>query len=624
MELRGYLNILTRRLWVVLVVFVITTVTAYFVSTLIPPTYQANVSLRVKTPLSGNLSYVQYETYYANRLMNTYARISTSEKVLDELKAQLGVSKLLDVEVLIVPDSELIQITVKDQDPALAAKAANLLAEIIVSTNTRTQVNESAAANNLTILTDRLADYKSEIAQANTDYETLLEESTKISAQIAVLDRSIKMKEDAYQTLKQQFDQASINEITGLLAYQKDQARQTKELLSAEISTLETELADLSAQYQEWMPKSVETAERLSITRQTIQTKEQAYNNLLAEYDAARTSSALLQNSQDLLVVNPAVTPTEPTGPGKLLVLALGAAIGLLVGIILAFLVESLDTRIQTVEQVQNLCGCRMIGQIPALRTADKSDPLASSDTAVQKAFWTLRGHLVTDARSRNIKTILFTSASTGEGKSTTVFATATSLAKLKQKILVIDSDVRLPKQHDLFKSPLYPGLVNLLSEEANLDHVIQKDARPGMDFIPAGLLQSDPLDVFQDPNLERILIQLKKRYDFILIDTPSLAVAETSILAQLADGVVILAKLGETTSPALRTSFTQLENVDAKIIGSIATYVPVDRAHGYYHKKPSRRLLVHWPTLPAWLNVGKLKKLIIKKPNHVERSSEP
>ena len=70
MELRGYLNILTRRLWVVLVVFVITTVTAFFVSTLIPPTYQANVSLRVKTPLSGNLSYVQYETYYANRLID--------------------------------------------------------------------------------------------------------------------------------------------------------------------------------------------------------------------------------------------------------------------------------------------------------------------------------------------------------------------------------------------------------------------------------------------------------------------------------------------------------------------------------------------------------------------------
>ncbi len=624
MELRGYLNILTRRLWVVLVVFVITTVTAFFVSTLIPPTYQANVSLRVKTPLSGNLSYVQYETYYANRLMNTYARISTSEKVLDELKAQLGVSKLPDVEVLIVPDSELIQITVKDQDPALAAKAANLLAEIIVSTNTRTQVNESAAANNLTILTDRLADYKNEIAQSNTDYETLLEESTKISAQIAVLDRSIKMKEDAYQTLKQQFDQASINEITGLLAYQKDQARQTKELLSAEISTLETELADLSAQYQEWMPKSVETAERLSITRQTIQTKEQAYNNLLAEYDAARTSTALLQNSQDLLVVNPAVTPSEPTGPGKMLVLALGAAIGLLVGIILAFLVESLDTRIQTVEQVQHLCGCRMIGQIPILHNADKQDPLASTDTAVQKAFWTLRGHLVTDARSRNIKTILFTSASTGEGKSTSVFATAASLAKLKQKILVVDSDVRLPKQHDLFNSPLYPGFVNLLSQEANLDHVIQKDARPDMDFIPAGLLQSDPLDVFQDPNLESIVNQLKERYDFILIDTPSLAVAETSILAQLADGVVILAKLGETTSPALRTAFTQLENVDAKIIGSIATYVPVDRAHGYYHKKPSRRLQVHWPTLPAWLNVGKLKKLITKKPNHVERSSEP
>lgn len=624
MELRGYLNILTRRLWVVLVVFVITTITAFSVSTLIPPTYQANVSLRVKTPLSGNLSYVQYETYYANRLMNTYARVSTSEKVLDELKTKLGVTKLPDVEVMIVPDSELIQITVKDQDPVLAAKAANLLAEIIVSTNTRTQVNESAATNNLTILTDRLADYKSEIAQANTDYENLLEESTKISAQIAVLDRSIKMKEDAYQTLKQQFDQASINEITGLLAYQKDQARQTKELLSTEITALETELADLSAQYQEWMPKSVETTERLSITRQTIQTKEQAYNNLLAEYDAARTSTALLQNSQDLLVVNPAVTPTEPTGPGKLLVLALGAVIGLLVGVILAFLVESLDTRIQTVEQVQHLCGCRMIGQIPILHNTDKQDPLASSDTAVQKAFWTLRGHLVTEARARNIKTLLFTSASTSEGKSTTVFATAASLAKLKQKILVIDSDVRLPKQHELFKGPLYPGLVNLLSQEANLDHVIQKDARPGMDFIPAGLLQVDPLDVFQDPNLESILNELKQRYDFILIDTPSLAVAETSILAQLADGVLILAKLGETTSTALRTSFAQLENVDAKIIGSIATYVPVDRAHGYYHKKPARRLPVHWPTLPAWLNVGKLKKLITKKSTHVERSSEP
>ena len=132
MELGAYLAILWRRKWVIAVTVAVT-VTVVIIGTLMAtPKYVASTTLRVLTAAGGSADWVNYDIMYTDRLMNTYIKIATSRPVLEELMQRLGLHKPPKIEVEILANTELIQITVEDANPIVAREAANTLAEILV------------------------------------------------------------------------------------------------------------------------------------------------------------------------------------------------------------------------------------------------------------------------------------------------------------------------------------------------------------------------------------------------------------------------------------------------------------------------------------------------------------
>jgi len=208
MELRAYLTILWRRKWVIAVTLAVTMTVVVVGTFAMTPTYTASATLRVATAAGGMLDYTHY--MYAERLMNTYAEIATGGPVLEELVQRLNLDEPPQIEVEIVANTELLQITVENPSPILAREAANALAEILIARSRELYAGGGKTAQE--ILGEQLAQIERELDQARREYENLVAQSPEDSERIAAASRSIELKQETYAMLLEQYERARIRE----------------------------------------------------------------------------------------------------------------------------------------------------------------------------------------------------------------------------------------------------------------------------------------------------------------------------------------------------------------------------------------------------------------------------
>jgi capsular exopolysaccharide synthesis family protein len=208
MELRDYLAILWGRKWVIIITAVATLMVVTIGTFLAVPLYEATITLRVATAVGGTVNYTDYQ--YADRLMNTYTEIVTSGPILDDLAKDFGRTKAPKVSAEIVPNTELMLITVEDSDPELAAAEANALARILID---RSRELYTGSGKNLQeILSEQLSQIEAELSQARQEYETLISQSPGDSERIEAASRSIELKQETYASLLEQYEQARVRE----------------------------------------------------------------------------------------------------------------------------------------------------------------------------------------------------------------------------------------------------------------------------------------------------------------------------------------------------------------------------------------------------------------------------
>jgi len=155
MEIRNYIAILWRRKWVIAVTTAVTLIVTVVGTLMATPTYVASTTLRFLTAPSGSVDWVDYEIGYAQRLMNTYVKIATSRPVLEELVQQLGLNEPPKIELEILPNTELMHITVEDPNPTLARDAANALAGILIAQSRELYTGSGKTARE--VLSEQLA-----------------------------------------------------------------------------------------------------------------------------------------------------------------------------------------------------------------------------------------------------------------------------------------------------------------------------------------------------------------------------------------------------------------------------------------------------------------------------------
>lgn len=210
-----------------------------------------------------------------------------------------------------------------------------------------------------------------------------------------------------------------------------------------------------------------------------------------------------------------------------------------------------------------------------------------NSSFAMQEAYKTLRTNILFALRGKECKKFCITSSAAGEGKSITILNLAMSFAQTGKKVLLIDADLRCPALARLLVEKATPGLSNILADLDPDEKAIRKEVYPNLDVIFSGDVPPNPSELLSSDRMQQMLDKMSQRYDYILIDTPPVAVvSDVCIVASLLDGVLLLARQGKTRKDALKQAVNQLKLTDAKLLGYVLNGVATQSGSYYGYEK--------------------------------------
>ncbi len=206
------------------------------------------------------------------------------------------------------------------------------------------------------------------------------------------------------------------------------------------------------------------------------------------------------------------------------------------------------------------------------------------SRSPVSEAYRAIRTNLQFAGAGKQLKTLVFTSAIPGEGKSTTVANLAIAMGQDDKKILLIDCDMRKPVVHRRF-GLLNRGLSNCFAEDLPLKEVIQADVFPNLDVVTSGTVPPNPAELLGSKKMEALLQEAAETYDYVFLDMPPvLAVTDAALMSSRVDGTVIILGSGDIGPDEGKQAKELLEKVHANILGVILNKVPQHHKSGYYY----------------------------------------
>jgi non-specific protein-tyrosine kinase len=260
--------------------------------------------------------------------------------------------------------------------------------------------------------------------------------------------------------------------------------------------------------------------------------------------------------------------------------------VGLGGGVVFAFLAENLDSSLYTRNQIEQASGLLTLAEVPATRSA-KRNVFVNGNSVDGEAFRQLRTKLFVIERESNLKTLLVTSAEPHEGKSTIIANLALTLAHAGRKVVVIDGDMRRPRQHMIFGLENKQGLSDVLQQQAELDKVLQVTTIEGIQVLTSGALRDYPGELVIMPQMREIIIQLREHADVVLIDAPAvLAVADASVLATLVDGVLLVVEQSRSREDAVQEARRRLDHLNVRTLGVVMNRSDVHTRYQYYQSK--------------------------------------
>ncbi len=377
--------------------------------------------------------------------------------------------------------------------------------------------------------------------------------------------------------------------------------------LNAQIASLDNLRSKSSTQIA--AAPAAETQE--SQLGQQVQNVQKIADELQDELQRAKMAEAV--EAGEVEIVDLAKVPGGPIPSGAPRKVALGIVVGLLIGIGLAVVIDGLNTSIKRrtdIERMLQVPGLAVIPRLAKGRSADRKgqralprrtgngkgsaangmeDLVTVTDvrSASAEAFRTLRTNLIFSQSVQALRTIVVTSASPGEGKTTTAANLAVSFAHYGMRVLVVDCDLRRGRLHKVFGIAREPGITELVLGHEEYEAVTRETSVTGLYLIPSGNLPPNPSELLGGERMRKALAALSEAFDLIVLDTPPLlAASDGAILATLSDGVVMVLRAGFTESEAAQQAIQQLNSVGARVVGAVLNDpdAKVPSYGGYYH----------------------------------------
>jgi capsular exopolysaccharide synthesis family protein len=720
-ELRWFIGVIRRRVGLIVGCMVLATVIAFFVTSRMPPTYEATTTLLVM--LSQDAQTNDYSTLQAGeRLALTYGQMLKDRLILQAVIGRLGLTESPDalakrIKVQTVQNTQLFRLSVTDASPTRAPALADAIAEeftvrvkalqearykdatetmqakldeaeVLIS-DMQSKADAAAAQKivdeaELTRLATLLDEYRSQQKSVEDDYQALQTTVSQLTDRVLVLDAARVPKErvrapytatvtllvnqprssggDAYSTLlaserlaatyaqllqeptvlSAAIAQAGVSESPDALMKRvhvelvpdtqlirldvadapASQAmrladviaevfvRQIRETMAkpyaSRLTAMQDSLNNLSAAINETQTK------RAALSEEKLRKDTEAVRaeSLLAEYhsnyrtlqqDFEQLRLTATRAADTVVISERAHVPEKPvSGRGLYILLAVAVAAVGATGI--AVVIGYLDDTVKTPEDIGRELGIATIGTICRFPKGDGGlIGLTHPNLPPAEDFRVLAANLRFAAADAPLRSLVVTSAVSGEGKSEVVANLAVAMAGIGVRVIAVDADLRRPRLHHLFGLAQGRGLTESLrlgSFEGNL-----RDTQVnGLQVLTSGTLPVDPVQLISSPRLEQLLVELTRRADIVIVDSPPiLGVADAAIMAAVSDGVLLVLGANKTSRQAAQHTIEALGRAKSHLVGAVLNGVPA-AGNSYYRysqqDRPARfadRLRLKW-----------------------------
>jgi len=297
----------------------------------------------------------------------------------------------------------------------------------------------------------------------------------------------------------------------------------------------------------------------------------------------------------NVLKASSADRDTKKVKPSIIVYFIMSFVLSLLISLMTIIAKEVYLTPLDTVRKVENALGISNLGTIPLINGRYKNRKyrhraeegiftnLDFPDLVIEE-YRSLSGNLEFIMKTKNLKTFMVTSASEGDGKSTTSGNLAIIMAMNGKKTLYIDADLRKSSGRVLFNLPKRKGLTSNLAGYYPLDKIIQETEVDNLSFISAGPIPQNPTKLLASNQLKQLLDELKKTFDLIIIDTPPIVVSDAVTLSSIVDGCLFVIDAMSTKEDIAVKSLAKLTKVNAPIVGSILNRTRFTKSKVYYY----------------------------------------
>jgi capsular exopolysaccharide synthesis family protein len=415
------------------------------------------------------------------------------------------------------------------------------------------EVLDNATSNSLRT---RRAELAAEYARLMQQFDPGYPPARAVQAQIASIDAA---------------SRGEVGRVSGVL-------RENYEAALARERTLSSEVNRLTGRVLDFRRRSIQ----YNILQREVDTNRQLYDALLQRYKEIGVAGGVGVNN--ISVVDNAELPERPSSPRLLFNLAAALLAGLVLGAGMALLFEQIDEGITDPIEVEQLLGLPLVGVTPKLAGETPVEALNDPKSALTEAYASVAANLGFATSHGVPRTLAITSARAAEGKSSTSYALARSLARANRRVVLVDADMRSPSVHHLVGIPLDRGLSNYLAGLDELDQLLRPTSMDRLSVITAGPQPPSTPELLNGDRLGRLLEQLGQNFDHVVLDLPPvMGLADAPLIASQVEGTLMVTAAHSTHKNVARLAVGRLRTAHAHILGVVLSMFDAKQAsYGY------------------------------------------
>jgi ATPases involved in chromosome partitioning len=570
MEIKDLILLLWRGIRFLIFGVVLGAILGFVVAKIQTPIYEAKTQVLImRSRQSTNTDLLPLGE---DQLISTNIQLVKSQPVLDTASIQLGSKiKADNIQVSAIPNTLIIQIKVQDASSQRAAEIANTLVQVLIQQNRdivagRYTTFETSLSAQIEQIQKQINDLQSQISQIN---------ETSITEQLTQVNQQIDQLKSELSVLENEINDYPAN-LTGtqraVLGEKQARLQQLRSLLDI-YQQIQTNLTFIGKPGQSGLSRD---DPRLVNLQSTLDLYQELYLSLVNSRETINLDR--MQNTPNLMQINPSIPPKDPVRPLPVVYILLGCVVGFFLSIAGILSIDHFDESLKTVSQTEELLHLPVLGFVSDFYDVEHGLVTSHDPASTEaEAFRSLGVNIEFAVPKKSIHTLLVINADPAESKTTIAANLGIVNAQQGKRVILLDGDLKQPHLHGLFGIEEQAGMANLFEKDTDIKSISHSvDGVEGMTLIPSGAITENLTSWRNGEKWQEVLIKLQKQADLVIVDGPSAETASAQILASKVDVVLLLAKLGETRVDSAISVLKRFQFVGSKVAGVVLYRTPL------------------------------------------------